>query len=135
MKITRIHAIPVQPRWVFVKMETDEGLTGWGECLGDKAFVVAEGVRSYEHALIGEDPRRVVHHWQSMYRGTFWRSGPILGAAISGLEMAMWDILGKSLNAPVWQTARREPCATASVCTRVRMGIRPNNWRKAQRPS
>lgn len=103
MKITRIHVVPVQPRWVFVKMETDEGLTGWGECLGDKAFVVAEGVRSYEHALIGEDPRRVVHHWQSMYRGTFWRSGPILGAAISGLEMAMWDILGKSLNAPVWQ--------------------------------
>jgi galactonate dehydratase len=120
MKITRIHAIPVQPRWVFVKMETDEGLTGWGECLGDKAFVVAEGVRSYAHALIGEDPRRVVHHWQSMYRGTFWRSGPILGAAISGLEMAMWDILGKSLNAPVWQLLG------GAVRDRIRMYTRPH---------
>ena len=103
MKITRIHTIPVQPRWLFVKMETDEGLVGWGECLGDKAFMVAEGVRSCEHALIGEDPRRVMHHWQSLYRGAFWRDSLHLCAAISGLEMAMWDILGKSLNTPVWQ--------------------------------
>ena len=103
MKITRIQAIPVQPRWLFVKMETDEGLTGWGECLGDKAFMVAEGVRSCEHALIGEDPRRIMHHWQSLYRGAFWRDSLHLCAAISGLEMAMWDILGKSLNTPVWQ--------------------------------
>ena len=103
MKITRIQAIPVQPRWLFVKIETDAGITGWGECLGDKAFMVAEGVRSCEHALIGEDPRRVTHHWQSLYRGAFWRDSLHLCAAISGLEMAMWDILGKSLNTPVWQ--------------------------------
>ena len=63
----------------------------------------------------------MVHHWQSMYRGTFWRSGPILGAAISGLEMAMWDILGKSLNAPVWQS-----CSGGAVRDRIRMYTRPH---------
>jgi galactonate dehydratase len=103
MKITRIETLPVQPRWLFVKMETDEGLVGYGECLGDKAYVNAEAVRSYEHALIGEDPRRIVHHWQTMYRAAFWRGGPTLNAAISGLEMCCWDILGKSLGVPVWQ--------------------------------
>ena len=103
MKITRITTLPVQPRWLFVKMETDEGITGLGECLGDKAFVVAEAVKSYEHALLGQDPRRITHHWQAMYRAAFWRGGPILNAAISGLEMCLWDILGKSLNVPVYQ--------------------------------
>lgn len=103
MKITRITTLPVQPRWLFVKMETDEGVTGYGECLGDKAFVIAEAVRSYEHALIRQDPRRIIHHWQTMYRSAFWRGGPTLNAAISGLEMCCWDILGKSLNTPIWQ--------------------------------
>src|SRR5579883_400179 len=103
MKITRIQTFPVQPRWLFVKMETDEGIVGYGECLGDKAYVIAEAVRSYEHALIGQDPRRITHHWQTMYRAGFWRGGPTLNAAISGLEMCLWDILGKSLGVPVWQ--------------------------------
>jgi galactonate dehydratase len=103
MKITAIHTLPVKPGWLFVKLETDEGITGIGECLGDRAFVNAAAVQSFTHYLIGQDPRRIVHHWQSMYRGAFWRGGPTLMAAISGLEMAMWDILGKSLGVPVWQ--------------------------------
>ncbi len=103
MKITRISTFPVQPRWLFVKIETDRDIVGWGECLGDKAHVVAEAVRSYEHHLIGEDARKIVHHWHSMYRGAFWRGGPTLCAAISGLEIALWDIAGKSLGAPVYQ--------------------------------
>lgn len=103
MKITRIQTYPVQPRWLFVKIETDAGIFGWGECLGDKAFVIAEAVRSYEHALIGADPRRIVHLWQSLFRGAFWRGGPTLCAAISGIEIALWDILGKSLGVPVYQ--------------------------------
>lgn len=103
MKITRILTYPVEPRWLFVKVETDTDIFGWGECLGDKAYVNAEAVRSYEHALVGEDPRRIVHHWQSLYRFAFWRGGPTLCAAISGIEMALWDILGKSLNAPIYQ--------------------------------
>jgi galactonate dehydratase len=103
MKITRIQTLPVKPRWLFVKIETDDGIVGYGECLGDKAFVNAEAVRSFEHHLLGEDPHRIMHHWQSMYRGAFWRGGPTLNAAISGLEIALWDILGKSLSVPVWQ--------------------------------
>ncbi len=116
MKITALHTLPVQPRWLFVKIETDEGITGWGECLGDKAFVIAEAVRSYEHALIGQDPRRITHHWQSLYRGAFWRGGPTLNAAISGIEIALWDILGKSLGVPVGQLLAG-PCATESAST------------------
>ena len=119
MKITKITLFPTQPRWLFVKMETDAGIVGYGECLGDKAFVVAEAVRSYEHALIGEDPRKVVHIWQNLYRGAFWRGGPILCAAISGIEMCLWDILGKSLGVPVWQLLG------GAVRDRIRVYTRP----------
>ncbi|MGC8667488.1 MAG: galactonate dehydratase [Chthonomonadales bacterium] len=103
VKITQIRCFCVEPRWLFVKIETDEGLCGWGECLGDKAYVIAEAVRSFEHALVGEDPRKIVHHWQSMYRGAFWRGGSTLCAAISGLEMALWDLQGKRLGVPVYE--------------------------------
>lgn len=103
MKVTDVETFPVEPRWLFVKVTTDAGIVGWGECLGDKAHVVAEAVRSYAHHIEGEDPRKIVHHWQSMFRGAFWRGGPTLCAAISGLEMCLWDILGKSLGVPVWQ--------------------------------
>jgi galactonate dehydratase len=103
MKIVRIETFPVQPRWLFVKVETDSGLVGWGEALGDKAHVQAAAIASFEHALIGEDPTKIVHHWQTMLRGAFWRGGPTLNAAISGVEIALWDILGKSLGAPVYK--------------------------------
>lgn len=103
MKINRIQTFPVQPGWLFVKIETDEGIVGFGECLPDKARVQAAMVHDLEQYLIGEDPRRIVHHWQAMYRGSFWRGGPALTAAIGGLEMALWDILGKSLGVPVYQ--------------------------------
>ena len=103
LKVTAVKTYPVQPRWLFVKVETDSGIHGWGEALGDKAHVVTEAVRSYAHHLEGEDPRKIVHHWQSMFRGAFWRGGPTLCAAISGIEIALWDILGKSLNVPVHQ--------------------------------
>lgn len=103
MKITGIETFPVEPRWLFIKVSTDTDLSGWGECLGDKAHVIAEAVRSYEHALIGEDPRRIVHHWQSLFRGAFWRGGPTLCAAISGIEIALWDIKGKALGVPVYE--------------------------------
>ncbi|MEP6756308.1 MAG: galactonate dehydratase [Chthonomonadales bacterium] len=102
MKITAIETFPVEPRWLFLKISTDEGLFGWGECLGDKAYVIAEAVRSYEGSLIGEDPLRITHIWQSLYRQAFWRGGPTLNAAISGIEIALWDIKGKSLGVPVY---------------------------------
>ncbi len=120
MKITGVHTYIVKPRWVLVKITTDSGIEGWGECLGDKALVVVTAVNSFQDALIGEDPRRITHHWQVLYRGAFWRGGPILCAAISGVEMAMWDILGKSLNVPVWQLLG------GAVRDRIRMYTRAN---------
>jgi galactonate dehydratase len=103
MKITRISTLAVAPKFLFVKIETDEGIVGYGECLPDKAVIQAAAVQSFEHYLIGQDPTRIVHHWQAMVRGTFWRGGPSLGGGISGIELALWDILGKSLGVPVWQ--------------------------------
>ena len=107
MKITRVLTYPVDPGfgvgWLFVKIETDAEISGWGECLPDKAHIQAEAVRSFEQYLIGQDPRRITHHWQSMYRGSFWRGGAALTAAISGIEIALWDILGKSVGVPIWQ--------------------------------
>ena len=104
MKITKIETFFVKPRWLFLKMHTDEGIVGLGEPIVEgRARTVAMAVKELESYLIGQDPRRIEHHWQVMYRGTFYRGGPILVSAISGIEQAMWDILGKSLGVPVYQ--------------------------------
>jgi len=103
MKITEIKTTLVAPRWLFVKVLTDEGIYGLGEALGDKAETIATAIRELSRYLVGKDPCLIEHHWQVMYRGAFWRGGPILNAAISGVEQALWDILGKSLNVPVYQ--------------------------------
>ena len=104
MKITKIETFFVKPRWLFLKMHTDEGLVGLGEPIVEgRAQTVAMAVKELGRYLIGQDPRRVEHHWQAMYRGAFYRGGPVLVSAISGVEQAMWDILGKSLGVPVYQ--------------------------------
>jgi len=103
LKITKIETFFVKPRWLFLKMHTDEGLVGLGEPIVEgRARTVATAVKELESYLIGQDPRQIERHWQAMYRGTFYRGGPILVSAISGIEQAMWDILGKSLNVPVY---------------------------------
>ena len=104
MKITHLELIMVRPRWMFLLMHTDKDLVGYGEpILEGQAPAVAEAVKMMEEYLIGKDPRRIEHHWQALYRGSFYRGGPILTSALSGIEQAMWDILGKSLNTPVHQ--------------------------------
>lgn len=104
MKITKLETIFVRPRWLFLKMHTDEGIIGLGEPIVEgRSRTVATAVHELESYLIGQDPRRIEHHWQVMYRGTFYRGGPVLVSAISGIEQAMWDILGKSLGVPVYQ--------------------------------
>jgi galactonate dehydratase len=85
-------------------MHTDEGLIGLGEpILEGRARTVAEAVAELTDYLIGQDPRRIEHHWQAMYRHAFYRGGPILTSALSGIEQAMWDVLGQSLGVPVYQ--------------------------------
>jgi len=103
MKITSVK--PVLPGRVplLVRMETDAGIIGVGECLSDMGAIGAAAVNELARYLVGKDPCRIEHHWQAMYRDAFWRGGPVLNAAISGCEQAMWDILGQSVGLPVYQ--------------------------------
>ena len=104
MKITRIETFEVPPRWLFCRVETDEGLVGWGEPIVEgRAEVVRAAVAVLAEYLIGQDPLSIEKHWQVMTKGGFYRGGPILSSAVSGLDQAMWDIAGKSLDAPVHQ--------------------------------
>ena len=104
MKITKLETFLVKPRWLFLKMHTDEGLVGLGEpILEGRAKTCAQAVAELEPYLIGKDPTRVVHHWQAMYRHAFYRGGPILTSALSGVEQALWDLSGKALGVPVYK--------------------------------
>ncbi|NLA59119.1 MAG: galactonate dehydratase [Firmicutes bacterium] len=104
MKITKMELFKVPPRWLFLKVETDEGLDGWGEPVVEgRADTVKAAVEELSEYLIGKDPLRIEDHWQVMYRGGFYRGGPILTSAISGIEQALWDIKGKYYGAPVYE--------------------------------
>ena len=104
MKITRLELIKVQPRWMFLKMYTDCDIVGLGEPIleGHTASVEAV-VKEFEEYLIGKDPMQIENHLQAMYRGGFYRGGPLMMSAISGIEQAMWDIKGKFYNCPVYE--------------------------------
>jgi galactonate dehydratase len=102
MKVTGISLYKVPPRWLFLKVETDAGLVGWGEPIVEgRADTVAACVRELSDYLIGKDPLKIEDHWQVLYRGGFYRGGPILTSALSGMEQALWDIKGKYYGIPV----------------------------------
>ncbi|WP_019430640.1 galactonate dehydratase [Limnohabitans sp. Rim47] len=102
MKITKLTTFLVPPRWCFLKIETDEGLTGWGEpVLEGRAHTVAAAVEELSDYLIGKDPRHIEDHWTVMYRGGFYRGGGVHMSAIAGIDQALWDIKGKALGVPV----------------------------------
>ncbi len=102
MKITDMELFQVAPRWLFLKVSTDAGIAGWGEpILEGRASTVRAAVNELKDYLIGKDPLRIEDHFQVLYRGGFYRGGPILMSAISGIEQALWDIKGKYYNAPV----------------------------------
>ncbi len=104
MKITRLETIHVKPRWLFLKIHTDEGIVGLGEPIVEGRTLTTEtAVEEIGRYLIGQDPRRIEHHWQAIYRDAFYRGGPVLTSALSGVEQALWDITGKWLGVPVWQ--------------------------------
>ena len=84
--------------YVFVKLETDAGVAGWGEAtLEGKAAAVIACVEDFREFVIGGDPMQVEHHWQSMYVHSFYRAGPVMGSAISGIDQALWDLRGQAL--------------------------------------
>jgi galactonate dehydratase len=104
MKITSYELFQVPPRWLFLKIETSEGITGWGEpVIEGKAATVKTAVDELMEYIIGKDPMHIEDHWNVMYRSGFYRGGPILMSAIAGIDQALWDIKGKFYNAPVYQ--------------------------------
>ncbi len=104
VKITKLETFLVKPRWIFLKIHTDSGVFGLGEpLLEGRALTIQTAIKEIEPYLIGKDPRNVVHHWQAIYRHAFYRGGPILTSALSGIDQALWDIKGKLLNVPVYE--------------------------------
>ena len=104
MKITKLELIKVKPRWQFLKMYTDTDIYGLGEpVLEGHTNAVEAVIREFEEYLIGKDPMMIEHHVQALYRGGFYRGGPLMLSAISGIEQAMWDIKGKYYNCPVYE--------------------------------
>jgi galactonate dehydratase len=92
----------VPPRWLFLRIETDDGVVGWGEPIVEgRAETVRAAVHEFADLLIGADPLRIEDHWQVLSRGGFYRDGPILSSAIAGIDQALWDIAGKVRGAPV----------------------------------
>jgi len=104
LKITKLETFLVKPRWLFLKVHTDAGIVGLGEPITEgRALTCRTAVEELAPYLIGKDPRRVVHHWQAIYRHAFYRGGPILTSALSGIDQALWDIKGKALGVPVYE--------------------------------
>jgi galactonate dehydratase len=102
VRITSIETFQIPPRWLFLRIGTDEGLVGWGEPIVEgRAEVVQAAVAVLAERLIGADPLRIEDHWQSMQRGHFYRGGPDWSSAVSGVDHALWDIAGQHRGAPV----------------------------------
>ncbi len=126
MKITRLTTFIVPPRWCFLKIETDEGIDGWGEpVLEGRAHTVAAMVEELSDYLVGKDPRQIEDHWTVMYRAGFYRGGGIHMSALAGIDQALWDIKGKALGVSV----------SDLLGGQVRERIRVYSWIGGDRPS
>lgn len=102
MKITSHELFAVAPRWLFLRIDTDEGVSGWGEPIVEgRLEAVRAAVEILMEYLRGEDPTRIEHHWQTLTKGGFYRGGPVLSSAVAGIDQALWDITGRSLGVPV----------------------------------
>ncbi|WP_415378886.1 galactonate dehydratase [Halosimplex sp. TS25] len=103
--ITDYELFEVPPRWLFLKVETSDGTVGWGEPVveGRSKTVETAVEELMDNYLLGEDPADIADHWQAMYRGGFYRGGPVLMSAIAGIDQALWDIKGKHFGAPVYE--------------------------------
>lgn len=105
MELVNYELFKVPPRWLFLRLETDGGTVGWGEPVVEgRADTVETAVRELlDELLLGTDPLRIQDHWQAMYRGAFYRGGPILMSAIAGIDQALWDIKGKHYGTPIYE--------------------------------
>ncbi|MBM7570325.1 galactonate dehydratase [Aquibacillus albus] len=126
MKITNYELFLVPPRWLFLKIETDEGITGWGEPIVEgRAATIKAAVDELMEYLVDKNPLRIEDHWNKLYRSGFYRGGPILMSAIAGIDQALWDIKGKYYNAPIYELM-------GGAC---RDSIRVYSWIAGDRPS
>jgi galactonate dehydratase len=126
VKITRIETFYVPPRWLFVRVEADEGAVGWGEAsLEGWAEAVDGAMEALRDRFVGHDPYRIEDVWQIAYRGGFYRGGPVLMSALAGLEQALWDLKGKALGLPAWEM----------MGGRVRDRVRAYAWIGGDRPN
>lgn len=125
MKIARIETFYAPPRWLFVRVEADDGSFGWGEAsLEGHAEAVDGAFAALRDRFLGADPRRIEDCWQVAYRGGFYRGGPVLMSALSGLDQALWDLKGRQLGQPVHEL----------LGGRVREQVRAYAWIGGDRP-
>ncbi|WP_029117505.1 galactonate dehydratase [Mycobacterium sp. URHB0044] len=126
MKITSLTTYAVPPRWLFLRIETDDGIVGWGEpVLEGRASTVAAAVEELSDYLIGRDPTQIEDLWAVMYRGGFYRGGGIHMSALAGIDQALWDIKGKALGMPAYEL----------LGGRVRDRIKVYSWVGGDRPA
>ncbi|MBE3556083.1 MAG: galactonate dehydratase [Firmicutes bacterium] len=125
MKITSMELFPIPPRWLFLRIGTDEEIVGWGEPVVEgRTASVAAAVKELEPFLIGRDPGEIEDIWQVLYRGFFYRGGPAFMSAIAGIDQALWDIAGKRLGVPVYRLLGGP----------VRQKVRVYSWIGGDRP-
>lgn len=123
--IGKIETFLVPPRWLFVRIETDDGAVGWGEAsLEGHAEAVIGAFEPLKDRFIGHDADRIEDIWQIAYRGGFYRGGPVLMSALSGLDAALWDLKGKRFGVPAWEL----------LGGRVRDRVRAYAWIGGDRP-
>jgi len=126
MRIVDYDLYQVPPRWLFLRLETSDGSVGWGEPVveGRARTVKAAVEELLDTYLLGEDPTPIEDHWQTMYRGGFYRGGPVLMSAIAGIDQALWDLKGKQFGAPVYEL----------LGGRARNRVRVYQWVGGDRP-
>lgn len=101
--ITSARLVRCPPRWLLMRIETDEGLVGWGEAIGDLHEEVEAGLDAVSEKIVGEDSKDLNRIVERLMKGRFWRDGPVINTVASAVEMALWDLKGKRLGVPVWQ--------------------------------
>src|SRR6476659_8710792 len=125
MKIGRIETFFAPPRWLFVRVESEDGAVGWGEASLEGHAEAVDGVfEALRDRFVGHDPRRIEDIWQVAYRGGFYRGGAVLMSALAGFEQALWDLKGKALGLPAWEM----------LGGRVRDKVRAYAWIGGDRP-
>ncbi len=126
MKITSLTTYAVPPRWLFLKIETDDGTVGWGEpVLEGRAATVATAVEELSDYLVGQDPTQIEDHWNVLYRGGFYRGGGVHMSALAGIDQALWDIKGKVFGVPAYEL----------LGGKVRDRIKVYSWVGGDRPA